>query len=212
MDEAEYKVGRQVKHGVDWIVGDGTANLFVECKTKRLRHDAKITVEGEVLEAQLNILAEAIVQLYKNIRDAVDGKTNWTPNQLPIYPLVVTLEEWYLFSPLTTAYVHRQVKTLLERSCIDPRVADDMPYTVASIDEIELVGQIFDRTGLGTFFARKTEPAHSHTMLAGFAWTCFEEHMRDIKRILFSADWERFLPDTAEGWIRNLRGPTASLV
>jgi hypothetical protein len=97
---------------------------------------------------------------------------------LPIYPLVVTLEEWYLFSPLTTAYVHRQVKALLERSCIDPRVADDMPYTVASIDEMELVGQIFDRTGLGTFFARKTESTHRHTMLAGFAWTCFEEHMR----------------------------------
>lgn len=100
--ECEYRVGKDTKRTVDWIVDQEGAALFVEAKTKRLRSEAKVEiVQRDILPIELDKLAAMIVQVYKSISDYRDGKY---PNyafdpQRKIYPIVVTLEDWFLMGP-----------------------------------------------------------------------------------------------------------------
>jgi hypothetical protein len=61
--ETPYDLGKAYrKHGVDWTVIDETANLFIECKTKRLRQDAKFIVSGTGLGNAMDTLGSYVVQ------------------------------------------------------------------------------------------------------------------------------------------------------
>ena len=64
------------KHGVDWEVRDDNGNLSIECKTKRLRQDVKLIVTGTGLEDAMT-RSGYVVQHYKNIVDALGGRTAW---------------------------------------------------------------------------------------------------------------------------------------
>ncbi len=75
--EEEFHVGKKRMDGVDWILADNTAHLFIECKTKRLKLAAKIRADTVALEEALATMATAIVQNYKNILLALNGKTKW---------------------------------------------------------------------------------------------------------------------------------------
>jgi hypothetical protein len=73
--EHEYHLGRDRKDSVDWIVFDQTADLFVECKTKRVRYGAKIGLASiALLLDDLEKMADFIVQTYKTLVDALAEK------------------------------------------------------------------------------------------------------------------------------------------
>jgi len=73
--ECEYRVGKESKRTVDWIVDQEGAALFVEAKTKRMRFEAKVEiVQEDILPIELDKLAAMIVQVYKSIRDYRDGR------------------------------------------------------------------------------------------------------------------------------------------
>jgi hypothetical protein len=94
--EAEYWVGKNRKDTADWTITDDTAALFVECKTKRLRRQAKTEIDSpEALESELPVLVLSLMQIYKTVRDYQLGHYPNTPGQqsLKIFPIVVTLEE-----------------------------------------------------------------------------------------------------------------------
>ena len=46
--EEKYQVGKNRKDSVDWIVEDDTATLFIECKTKKVRYEAKVALTDTV--------------------------------------------------------------------------------------------------------------------------------------------------------------------
>jgi len=96
--EEEYLVGNMRKDSVDWIVTDDTAAIFVECKTKRLKLEAKVEIRSsEALEDELDKLATFITQVYKTILDCQKGyyRTFTLSSGLSVFPVVLTLEEWY---------------------------------------------------------------------------------------------------------------------
>ena len=97
--EAPFHVGGQKMHGVDWILSDSTGHLFIECKTKRLTIDGRSRSDAAALQKDLAVMAAAIVQHYANILRARDGKTAWVPDGLSVFPLVLTLEDWFIMSP-----------------------------------------------------------------------------------------------------------------
>lgn len=96
LPEAMYHVGKDQKHTVDWIVSDASADLFVECKTKRIRYAAKIALASTgVLDEDLDKMAGFVVQIYKMLADAQQGLyPQWKPSDRAVYPIVLTLEEW----------------------------------------------------------------------------------------------------------------------
>jgi extradiol dioxygenase family protein len=99
LSEEPYLIAGQTLHGVDWVLSDSTGHLFIESKTKRLTINAKTLSDTASLDKDLSVMAMAVVQHYRNIRDAQDGRTKWADDGLPIFPLILTLEDWFIFSP-----------------------------------------------------------------------------------------------------------------
>lgn len=195
LEERPYKVGSNTKHGTDWILMDAGANLFIECKTKRVTQAAKMTFDRDVVIVELDVLATAIVQLYKNIADAQKGLTQWKPNDLPIIPLIVTLEDWYLFGPEIHNLLRELVRAKLSDNNIEAGVLESMPYHVASSSELECVAGVLARVGLDHFFDVKQRPEHNNWLLQDFARVVFPDAWSEAPRVLFKQDWVRVIPE-----------------
>ncbi|KTF31105.1 hypothetical protein [Xanthomonas vesicatoria] len=132
----KYKTSAGVRHGADWIISDRTGHIFVECKSSRIPLQAKISPNPSDLAAGLKRLAEAIGQNYSNIQDATRGISGWDPDGLPIYSLIVTLEDWILFSPASTEALDRLTLIELKMRSIASSILKEVPYAAASIKDL----------------------------------------------------------------------------
>jgi hypothetical protein len=188
-----------LKHGADWIVSDGSGHLFVECKTKRLSLGAKNVTHPEAVAKDLAAMTQAIVQNYKNILDAKKGVTTWRPDNLPVYPLIVTLEDWHLFSTHLTARLREDVNQALVREDIEPNIVEQMPYTVTSVSELETALQVVATRGIGEVFSLKTERQHQDWCWIGFLHQYFVEEFGAAIVLLFPEDAQRLLPEFNTG-------------
>jgi hypothetical protein len=171
--EQVYMVKKNQKHGVDWIVSDATGNLFLECKARRIGQQAKEAMAGAALEASIDELARVVVQHYRNIDDAVSGLTKWSSNGLPVYPFVVTYEDWYLFAPHVVDLLIIAVRRRLVETGMAPNLIETMPFFVTSIAELEKAGQAIAYLGIRRFCEACSLSAHRHFKLSDFASTEF---------------------------------------
>jgi hypothetical protein len=188
-------VGTNKLHGADWVLSDATAHLFIEAKTKRLTLNARIKSEGTALERDLTTLATAVVQHYRNIRDALDGKTKWVPDEHPVYPLILTMEDWFIFSPRITKSLNGHVRRLLAEHAIPEQVLTDMPYTIASAQEFEIATQVIAQAGVQKVMAKKTAIQQWNWSLGPFLNDSFKDEMKNVKRGLFVDDFVKLLLD-----------------
>jgi hypothetical protein len=156
MGEEPYYVGSDKFHGVDWLLSDETGNLFVEAKTKRLTLNARIRTDDIALDKDLVTMASAIVQHYHNILRACDGKTKWVPNDLPIYPIILTLEDWLIFTPRVLENLNEHVKRLLAGHGISEKVLTDIPFTISSAQDFETAVQVIAKVGINAVMTKKT--------------------------------------------------------
>jgi hypothetical protein len=186
--EKSYYVGGDLHHGADWIVSDSDGHLIIECKTKRLRLDAKTRSNTYCLEQDVAVLGAAIAQHYRNIKDAIDGKTDWVHNDRPIYPLILTMEDWFIFSPHVDELLNLEVKRLLRQAGVDLSILDHMPYTIASAHEFEIAIQIIGELGIARVMALKTKAQHRTWGLAAVLATSFGEEMKRLNWALFSEE------------------------
>jgi hypothetical protein len=59
------------------------------------------------LRAELSKLTEFVIQIYKTLTHAMEGRyTHWKKSDRPVFPLIVTLEEWYVFGHSTRKSIH----------------------------------------------------------------------------------------------------------
>lgn len=196
--QREYRVGKNRKDGVDWIVSDATANLFVECKTKRLPLAAKFSTTSNVLEGELSTLAGFIVQTYKNIADAQALHTAWVPDGKPIFPLVITLEPWWLFSRELHGYLENEVRQKLSLAGLQESLVEKMPYSIASIEEFEAAAQIMNEVSIKSYLESKTDADHREWAMTGFSPSAFRDEMNRIRPSLFEAEWDAMLEEIAD--------------
>jgi hypothetical protein len=159
LDEAEYHVGRDRKDTVDWIIqqGDETA-LFIECKTKRLTWASKAGLADlSALDKDLQKLAGAVVQTYRTISDYVDDLYPQLAYSVGrnVYPVIVTLEDWYLFGSELPVRLHAAVMIIMERAGLPSEWLDQMPYSIMSVDEFETAAGIINTIGIHPFVSTK---------------------------------------------------------
>jgi hypothetical protein len=197
--EEPYYVGKHKRHGTDWIISDKTGHIFIESKTKRLTVNAKTLADPVALDRDLAIMATAIVQHYRNITEALGGKTKWKPNRLPIYPMVLTLEDWFIFSPRVDEMLKRHVRRLLLESNQSEQILDEMPYTIASAYEFELTIQIIAQLDIFSVMSKKTAIDQRIWSLLPFVTNDFKEQMKNVKRFLFVDDWAKLMPEMPDG-------------
>jgi hypothetical protein len=158
LPEQEYKVGKQTKRSVDWIVADENAVLFLECKAKRLSLQSKTTLTDlSHLEEDIENLAAAVVQVYKTLNDCLAGRYPHYTHQEgdQIYPAVVTLENWRLLGSVMFETLDRSVKAQMGKTDLPESLIEQFSYSVWAIDELEVGLQIMQAVGIKSFMDGK---------------------------------------------------------
>ncbi|CRN04628.1 hypothetical protein ABFV43_11165 [Pseudomonas fulva] len=177
----EYWVGKKVKkHGVDWYMYDASAVMLIECKTKGLKLDARYKLEENDLHAEIELLAKFVVQNYKNLIDIQAGYTPWDPEGRKLYPVVVTLSNWYLHGQAVTQHLEDTVLTLLDNSQIDRKVVNVNPYTIMSIEEYEVAIQVIGKVGVDKFFDEISKSDYKGWMVSPFMESCFPDEVSGV--------------------------------
>lgn len=190
--EAQYWIGRDSKRTVDWIVEQDGAAIFVEAKTKRLAHQAKVEIiEEDILPLELDKLAAMVVQVYKSIRDYKSGHYPHFPfdPSRKIYPLIVTLEDWFVMGPKLATKLRADVTRRLEVEEIPVEVLEEMPFSICAIHEFEQAIQVMDHAGIRTVMQGKVERARQEWTLAAFLRDRFQEYETHA-RFLFEKEFD----------------------
>lgn len=192
LPEQEYRVGKDRKHTVDWIVQQGdAAALFIECKTKRLTWASKSELANlTALQADLDVLSTAVVQVYKTIGDYRAGHYPQLPfvQARVVFPLVVTLEDWYFFGSEMPARLDALVRARMAQAGFPEAWLEEMPYAILSVDELERAAGYFNDIDLSVLvLGRARHPEYSKW---GFASYCAEVHGGDRAALppLFEAE------------------------
>ena len=158
LGEQEYVVGKAKKRSVDWIVADEHAALFLECKAKRLSWGAKVSLTDlGPLEADIESMASAVVQVYKTLIDYLDNAYPHFPAEegRKIFPAIVTLENWRMFGPVMLNKLAEAVLSKLNGAGLTPDLAEHMPCSIWSIEELEVGLQIMRTNGIADFMEGK---------------------------------------------------------
>jgi len=200
ISEAEYIVGNKRKDSVDWIISDEMAELFVECKTKRLRLDAKVSLASVTLDEDLSTMADFIIQNYRTLIDALEGYyPHWRPSQKNIYPIIVTLEEWYVLGEILSI-VHDKVLDKLKGLGISQDILEKYPYTICSMADMELAMLIMDKVGIEKVMQQKTTDEKQQWAMLTFLMSEFKNELQEVrerKNPLFPEDYEKIHPSLA---------------
>lgn len=195
--EQGYKVGKDEKLTTDWILSDDQATVFIECKSKRMTPVGKVSSDPEVLKQEVVVLAKAIIQVYKSIGDALAGFTPWKSNNRPIYPVILTLEDWYLLGPVVDL-LRKEVEVRMMDAQLDISWLADMPYTVVSCADFEVVSPTMAHVGLGNFFSSCLSGEEVRGPIRALAQQFFPEVYRQTAhRLLFEDEWLNIFPREA---------------
>lgn len=193
----EERYGRKnSKRTVDWIMKDNTGILFIECKTKRLTLDAKIELlSHQALEEQLGKMADFIIQVYKTLVDYEKNKypqLKFDPKN-KVYPVITTLEEWYLFGDELLPILEKKVLEQLKKSNLPQRLLKTYPYSVCSTSEIEEIAQVSEKVGISKVFREKvTDPKMRMWPMANYAANKFPNEVNETKS-LFTEELNKYI-------------------
>jgi hypothetical protein len=200
-EEAEYQVGRDRKDTVDWIVQQGDeAALFVECKTKRLRWASKVSLADlTALEHDIHKLAGAVVQVYRTIKD-------YRADRYPhlrflddrrIYPVIVTLEDWFFFGHELPARLDAAVRRDMLRANLAIDWLDEMPYSIMSVDELETTAGVINSVGVHPFISGKVlDPERRYWTYGAY---CNDRYARQVAGLpdLFEDEFDAMFAELA---------------
>ncbi len=189
--EQKYGTKKARKASVDWIVSDEDSAIFLECKAKRLSWNAKSAL-GDLgpLEADIDDIASAVVQVYRTHGDYIAGQYPhfpFAPNR-KVYPVITTLEDWYFFGDAMFDRLWDAVVTKLNTANIPRKGLNEMPYSVWSIAELEVAMQIINAVGTQAFLNGKISDSDmTRWTWHGYMKHCFPEYFPPKK--LFSDEY-----------------------
>ena len=183
------------KATTDWIVSDGSGTMFLECKTKRLLLEAKVELKSrETLLAELDKMAGFVAQLYKTVNDAVSGKyEKWKPNGKPIFPIVVTLDNWHMFGFIVQERIDGAVRSKLSDMGLDPALIDRHPYSICAVEDLEIGIQVIAQRSIAEVLEPRLTGEHRSWVLDSFLRSEFRAEM-DAAKFLFPEVWGEIHP------------------
>lgn len=193
-----YIVGKQAKLGTDWVITDHQSNLLVECKTKRVKVDAKSLNQQALLE-DLDVLADAVVQSYKNAIDLRNSKTNVRYNGKKCYLAIVTLEDWYLISHKATAQLRSNVLSKLEKKGISAGIIGEIPYAVMSCEEFEEMLFVIRAHGIDRVLGAKSVGENAYFTLGAFLQK-YAEEIRAAFNDIYGPLWDELMGRITQNW------------
>lgn len=148
--EASFGKPKAPKRSVDWIVEDETGVLFIECKVLRLAYVGRSKLAPiEPIDREFRKLARAVAQTYASLEIALRGEyPHWKPSEKPVYPMIVTMDNWNLFTHITMGMLREMVTEELNRRGVDLTLVDRHPYTTCWARELEMGIQVMHELGI----------------------------------------------------------------
>ena len=174
LPEQRYGPAGRARDSVDWIVDDDSGTLFIECKVARMKLAGKTDLTSrDGLTEELARLASNIVQMYAALRDALEGRyPHWQPGARPVFPMLLTLDEWNAFGQHITAILDPQVAAGFAQRGLDPALLTDHPYQICSVEVFEAAVQIMGISSIAEFMSAKLEGEHRlwpmHSFIANY--------------------------------------------
>lgn len=142
--ERSYGSAKKPEDTIDWLVEDDSGTLFVESKVLRLGNIAREKMAPLAsIDDQYRKVAKAIGQIYATVADALAGRyPHWQPDGKPVFPLLVTMDDWNLFTHTAQGEMSELIKEDMGRRGLDLALLDQHPFAIASIGEFESVAQV----------------------------------------------------------------------
>lgn len=198
--EERYGSKAQPKDTVDWIVADETGSLFVEVKLLKMGKVAKeVLAPHESVVREFKKLARAVGQIYATIEDARNGKyPTWKPNNLPVHPLIVTLDDWNLFTHTIQNILTDLIREELVRRKLDPELVNSNRYVICSVDEFESAIQVMGKAGVHTVMEGVTSGPKADWLLEGHLRNEFPEELK-LGKALFPEERNALLRVVKKG-------------
>jgi hypothetical protein len=202
LPEQTYGPRRHKKQTIDWIVTDQeNSALFIECKTKRMTVGAKAALTNlELLQADLNKIAEAVVQTYETTIDYENGLYPQRDNSpyRKIYIIIATLEEWYLFGDKTKLLLEQEVLSIFREKGLDSNYLKKYHYFIISTENIEILGELLTKRTIQDIFQPKLEdPNLSLWHIRTYLYDKFPSELSTITNP-FEEEYNHFLDRTLE--------------
>jgi len=196
LTEAEYHVGANRKDSIDWIWRDRSGSIFIECKAKRMIVQAKTDLMTTgAIDSELEKFAKFIAQTYRTLSDALKGNyPHWKHDGGPVFPLIVTLDDWFAFGPAILGPIDEMVRASLVAVNIDPNIVDRYPYTIASSEEFEIASQIIARRGIAKVLARRVVGEPKTWALGPYLNSFFPDDKELRVKMLFPETWRAIGP------------------
>lgn len=193
--EEKYGPRRQPKDSVDWIVADDTATLFVEVKVLKMAKAPKeVLAPAASVTTELEKLAKGIGKVYATLSDALAGQyPHWKPNGKPVHPLIVTLDNWNLFTHSIESILSGLVFAELDRRGIDRKIVEEHHYVVCSSNELEGGIQIMNEVGIHTVMDGLTSGPKVGWLFSGHLRESFSDELSRVA-LLFPDERERLWP------------------
>jgi hypothetical protein len=121
------------------------------------------------------------VQVYRTISDYLAGRYPQLPYHFGrrIYPLVVKLEEWYLFGFELPARLETAIKEIFVRESLPINWLEEMPYSIVSVDELETAAGVINATGIRDFSSGKVKDPERRYW--GYAAYCSDRHAEAVR-------------------------------
>lgn len=196
LPEQKYKLNGIEKDSIDMILADSSNAFFVELKTKKLSAKSRSEfLSDDSINKDFAVLADAIVQVYVTIQDYeknLYGHFPFVPTR-KIYPLIVTLEDWYIWGS-----DHKRLRAMVETKLTEKGIPLDYiaktPYTVTWAQTYEFLVQI-----LNNFTIEEIMIAWHHPDKAGHNFSQFlmSNYGKGCKFIdeFFLGEFENIFPE-----------------
>lgn len=157
--ETKYGPKKRREDTVDWLALDESGVLFLECKVARMRVAGKIDLASRAaLKAEVTKLAAYVVQTYATLHDARAGLyPNWRPDGRPIFPIVVTLDDWNVFGHHIDEMLTPQISVGLMAKGIDPVIMDIHPVQICPVADFETLIQVMGNHSIAHVMSRKID-------------------------------------------------------
>ncbi|MFZ2523404.1 MAG: hypothetical protein WAW92_03400, partial [Minisyncoccia bacterium] len=193
--EQKNKVGKNYKDSVDLILHQNNFAFFVEAKAKRMQALSKSQlISDDAMDKDLEILADDIIQVYLTI---LDYKNNYYSNfpykkENRIYPLLVTLEDWFLIGN-DSDNLTKKVTRKLEESGLPSNTITDMPFIVCSTYNYEQLIQVLNKYDIKEITNNWFVPDKKGHNFGQFIRNTYKEGIKYIDDF-FPGDFEKIYP------------------